>query len=82
MANCGLRPTITKDIVPTLEVNFFDFKGDLYGSELTVSFINSVRAEKKFDRVEQLIMQVQKDKQYCYELISYVEKQLKIKGEL
>ena len=38
MANIGVRPTFTDATVRTLEVNLFDFDGDLYGQIVTVEF--------------------------------------------
>lgn len=70
MANCGNRPTIANDPEPVLEANFFDFKGNLYGTKLSVEIISFIRPEKKFDRVEQLIRQVDIDKRHCYEIAS------------
>ncbi len=70
MANCGNRPTIANDIEPVLEANLFGFKGDIYGKELIMSFVNFIREERKFDRVVQLISQVNQDKLHCYELAS------------
>ena len=70
MANCGNRPTITNNIEPVLEANFFNFDKDIYDEPLEVSLLNFVRSERKFDRVEQLIRQIHQDKMTCYELAS------------
>jgi riboflavin kinase/FMN adenylyltransferase len=74
MANCGNRPTIANDIEPVLEANFFDFKQDIYDKEISISFVNFIREERKFDRVVQLIQQVNQDKLRCYELASIDKK--------
>lgn len=54
-ANLGVKPTVTNDQPePSLEVHLLDFKGDLYGQRLTVTFKQKIRDEKKFDGFEQL----------------------------
>lgn len=74
MANCGNRPTIANDIEPVLEANFFGFHGDIYGEELSISLLNFIRQERKFDRIEQLIRQIYDDQTRCYELAALDQK--------
>jgi riboflavin kinase/FMN adenylyltransferase len=59
-AYLGTRPTYD-DGMPVLEVFLFGFEGDLYGRELTVEFIDFVRADRKFDSSEVLIAQMRAD---------------------
>lgn len=60
VANLGLRPTFgKKDVV--LEVNLFDYSGDLYGRVLRVTFIEFIRAERKFDGLDSLKAQISAD---------------------
>ena len=60
IANLGFRPTFGgKKIL--LEVNLFNFSGNLYNKSLSVSFYNFIRKEKKFKNREQLINQIGKD---------------------
>ena len=40
---------------------FFDFTGDLYGQEIEVAFHHFLRGEAKFDSLEALIEQMDKD---------------------
>lgn len=62
IANFGLRPTVERESTePLLEVHLFDFEGDLYGQELQVELRAFVRAEKKFDDLEQLKAQITQD---------------------
>lgn len=60
VANLGLRPTVDGGS-RTLEVNLFDFSGDLYGLELETRFENHLRPEIKFSSVDSLRLQIQKD---------------------
>ncbi len=60
VANLGRRPTFNKTDV-TLEVNLFDFDGDIYGAHLRVSFLAFLRPEQKFDGLDALKAQIAKD---------------------
>ena len=60
MMNIGKRPTVDGKH-QTIEVHFFDFNQDLYEQSLTVELLYFLRDEHKFDSVEHLISQLQKD---------------------
>lgn len=60
MANVGPRPTFG-DEAPSLEVNLFDFHGDLYGQALTVRFVSRLRDQVRFASVEDLKAQLAAD---------------------
>lgn len=73
MANIGHRPTIgdrTKD-QPIIEVNLFDFDGDLYGKPIRVSFIDRIRDEEKFDSLDELKAQLEQDKKAVMNLLDH-----------
>lgn len=61
MMNIGHRPTFNGTST-SMEVNLFNFSGDLYGQELLVSFISKIRDERKFDSIDALAEQLQHDK--------------------
>ena len=61
VANFGIRPTFAAP-TPLLEVNLFDFVGELYGQLLRVELISYLRAERKFDDLEALKAQLEADK--------------------
>src|SRR5271157_891457 len=69
MLNIGIRPTFEQHEL-TIEVNLFDFSGDLYGHELTVYFVDRIRDEMKFPGPEALKQQIIKDKQRVLELLT------------
>jgi riboflavin kinase / FMN adenylyltransferase len=60
VANFGRTPT-TGLRAPLLEVNIFDFEGDLYGQRLEVGLHAFLRPEMKFDSFEALVAQIQQD---------------------
>lgn len=59
-ANIGVRPTFDppKEL---LEPHFFDFAGDLYGQTIEVAFHAFIRPEMKFDSLDALIAQMDRD---------------------
>jgi riboflavin kinase/FMN adenylyltransferase len=62
VANLGLRPTVDSSAtVPRLEVNLFDFEGDLYGSRLRVHLVKHLRPEKRFSGIDMLKAQISED---------------------
>jgi len=60
MGNVGYRPTIS-DSELTVEVHIFDFDKEIYGEEITISFIDRIRDEHKFENLEALRLQLEKD---------------------
>jgi len=69
MMNIGNRPTLNGKN-ETLEVNIFNFNENIYGKSLSIFFLNKIRNEIKFDSIEKLSNQLQKDKDYCKVLIN------------
>lgn len=60
VANIGKRPTVG-GVRTQLEVNLFDFEGDLYGKQLEVVLKKKIRGEEKFASFDVLRQQIQKD---------------------
>jgi len=60
VANFGRRPTFGGG-APLLEAHLFDFAGDLYGETITVSFIDWIRPEEKFDSAAALVARMAED---------------------
>lgn len=58
--NLGIRPTVD-GLRQTVEVYVLDWNGDLYGKTLTVQLRQFLRAEKKFDSLDELKAQIQAD---------------------
>ena len=59
-ASIGVRPMFGENI-PNCETFIFDFKGDLYGTHLSVALVDFLRPELKFDGLEALITQMDAD---------------------
>lgn len=69
MMNIGTRPTVDGKNL-TIEVYFFDFEKDIYDTSITVSILDRIRDEKKFDSFDDLKKQIEKDKETS---ISYIK---------
>jgi len=64
MLNIGKKPTV--GVFPRgLEINIFDFEGDIYGETVTLRFMDWIRPDRKFDSLEALIKAIDNDKVAC-----------------
>lgn len=61
MMSIGFRPTVDGK-KRVIEVNIFDFSDEIYGQAVTVFVKKYLREEVKFDGLEELISQIDKDK--------------------
>lgn len=61
VANVGCRPTVTGDPTMLLETHLLDFKGDLYGRRVEVEFHARLRDERRFEGLDALKTQIEKD---------------------
>lgn len=61
MMNIGEKPTFNDDNI-TMEVHIFNFQSEIYGEEVEVHFLKRIRSQHKFNTVEELKEQLQKDK--------------------
>jgi riboflavin kinase/FMN adenylyltransferase len=59
-ANLGIRPSFDPPR-ELLEPYFFDFSGDLYGREIEVALHHFLRPEAKFDSIDALTAQMERD---------------------
>ncbi|PJJ09949.1 riboflavin kinase/FMN adenylyltransferase [Flavobacterium sp. 1] len=71
MMNIGFNPTVDGKN-QTIEINYFDFEDDLYDQKITVSILKRIRDEEKFDSVDHLKAQLEKDKNTA---LAFFEKQ-------
>ena len=69
MMNIGFNPTVEGEGL-SLEIHYFDFDADLYDKKVAVSLIKYIRAEQKFDSVDLLMEQLEKDKKTALDLIA------------
>lgn len=68
MMNIGTRPTFDGHN-RTLEVNILDFNGDLYGQTVTITFVERLREERRFDSPEALVEQLNEDQEQAKRIL-------------
>ena len=61
MMNIGYNPTVNGE-GQSIEIHFFDFKENLYAKKIQIQVLKRIRDEEKFDSLEQLTDQLEKDK--------------------
>ncbi len=66
MLNIGSRPTLDNGSDVSVEAHLFDFSGDLYGTTLTISFIDHLRPERRFTDETALAQQLAQDKEAAH----------------
>ncbi|HET9073390.1 MAG TPA: bifunctional riboflavin kinase/FAD synthetase [Solirubrobacteraceae bacterium] len=59
--NVGVRPTFGGAGAPNVEAFLLDFSGDLYGQTITVEFLHRLRGEQRYEGIEPLVAQMQRD---------------------
>ncbi len=64
LLSIGERPTVDQSGKICIEVYLLDFSGNLYGTNLTIKLLHRIRGEKKFDNLEELKNEMQKDEKY------------------
>ena len=69
LMNIGVRPTVYGK-TQTIEVFYLDFEGDLYGQQLQVELLDFIRDEQKFESLDALKIQLEKDKNWAVQAIS------------
>lgn len=60
LTNVGFNPTFNQEAF-NIETYILDFDADIYGQFMAVDFLKRIRDELKFDRLEDLIAQIEKD---------------------
>ena len=69
VVNLGYRPTVSRDQAErVLEIHLLDFDRDIYGKDIEVRFVQYLRPEQKFDSLDALIRQIERDVQRARKL--------------
>lgn len=68
ITSIGTNPTVG-GTEKTIETHFLDFNKDLYGKELTISFLKFIRNEETFDSVAILKREIEKDEMFAKHFI-------------
>jgi riboflavin kinase / FMN adenylyltransferase len=70
MMNIGVRPTVDSGDKVVIEVNLFDFESEIYGAYTTITVKDFMRHEIKFNGVEQLREQLEKDETLALQILN------------
>ena len=68
MMNIGKNPTVDGN-TKSIEVHFFNFNKDIYHKSLKIELLKRLRDERKYDSVELLREQLQRDKEASIQYI-------------
>ena len=69
MCNIGHRPTVSAGNARTIETNIFGFDEDIYGLDIKVTFLQKIRDEVRFESLEDLKVQLERDRDACLNLL-------------
>lgn len=74
VGNIGVKPTFHDDITkPIIEVHLFDFNESIYGESVTIYFHHYIRGEVKFDGVDELVDQMEIDREDAIKLLEDID---------
>ena len=75
ITNIGVKPTVVLEEgerrTPITETHIIGFSGDLYGQRIRIVFREYIREEKRFDSMDKLAEQLEKDKRAACSLSDY-----------
>ena len=71
VTNVGIRPSFDDGNAPSIETLLFDFDDNIYNKLIHVKFIHFLRDEIKFDRISDLIAQIEKDKKEARRILTH-----------
>ncbi len=72
VCNVGYKPTFNNpdNKQLSIEVHIFNFEKNIYGEEVVVGWYHRIRSEKKFNGIDELVAQIEKDKRAAIEYLS------------
>ncbi|MCX7548480.1 bifunctional riboflavin kinase/FAD synthetase [Xanthomarina sp. F1114] len=70
MMNIGYNPTIDSNNEQSIEVHFFNFNQLIYNQSLVIQLLDRIRDEQKFESVNELKAQLERDKETSLKYIA------------
>ena len=61
ITNVGIKPTVSDEFKPIIEVHLKDYKSEIYGDVINLEFLKFIREERKFSSLEELKAQINRD---------------------
>jgi len=72
VTNVGTNPTFAIKGI-RIEAHIMDFDQDIYGQDIEIAFVKKIREEKAFSNVQELIANIQADKDKTDEYLALDE---------
>lgn len=72
--NIGRNPTVDKDNL-SVETHIFDFDKDIYGKYILIEIFKNIRKEIKFNSIDELKNQIDKDSKYWKNEVKKIKEQ-------
>ncbi len=69
MMSIGMNPTVN-GTKRSIEIHIFNFGNDIYGQLIRINFVKRLRKEEKFDNLEKLKKQMDKDKELSEKILA------------
>ncbi|MEA1960014.1 MAG: bifunctional riboflavin kinase/FAD synthetase [Bacillota bacterium] len=73
VVNIGSKPTFHEIYPLSIEAHIVDYNQDIYGKTVTLTFMEKLRDEKKFASIEELLEQINNDKNTAIDLLEGVQ---------
>jgi riboflavin kinase/FMN adenylyltransferase len=70
VTNIGKKPTVTGNSPVGVETFIYGINKDIYGKNIEVQLLHFIRPERKFDGLEQLKLQIGKDREYARDYLA------------
>ncbi|MDX2083394.1 MAG: bifunctional riboflavin kinase/FAD synthetase [Rickettsiales bacterium] len=61
ITNFGIKPTFDGINLPLIETHILNFNQNIYGKKIIVEFVDFIREEQKFESIEELKLQIERD---------------------
>ncbi|WP_143321243.1 bifunctional riboflavin kinase/FAD synthetase [Clostridium sp. HBUAS56010] len=75
VTNLGKKPTVKGDSPVGIETYIYGINKDIYGKNIEVQLLHFIRPERKFDGLEQLKVQIEKDRDYGKQYLEQLSEQ-------
>lgn len=70
VVNIGRKPTFHQEYPVTVEAHLIDFNRQIYGELVTLTFVQKIRDEKRFNGLEELVKQISMDRDTAANILS------------
>jgi riboflavin kinase / FMN adenylyltransferase len=81
VANVGVRPSFENGN-RMVETHVLDFDQDIYGCDLVVEFVSRLRDELRFERIDDLIAQIERDSEAARQILASRSSSLITEGDV